>query len=114
LSAERISRTPHLFDQLARMAKRGRKRWLSLALVTQSPEHLPRTVLGLVNNYVLHKLIDPHVVNTLRHTVSGVDDSLWARLPGLAPGQAIVSFGHMARPILTAIDPAPCKLRMMD
>ncbi|MER3487151.1 MAG: DUF853 domain-containing protein, partial [Chloroflexota bacterium] len=28
LSRERISRMPHLFAQVARIAKRGRKRWL--------------------------------------------------------------------------------------
>jgi DNA helicase HerA-like ATPase len=114
LSAERIEKTPHLFGQVSRIAKRGRKRWLSLAFVTQLPQHLPRAVLGLCNNFVLHKLTDPQVVSSLRHTVSGIDESLWARLPGLAPGQAVVSFGHMARPLLVSIDPAPCKLRMVD
>jgi hypothetical protein len=114
LSAERVERTPHLFEQVTRLAKRGRKRWLSLAFVTQLPQHLPRAVLGLCNNYVIHKLTDPHVISTLRHTVSGVDESLWSRLPGLAPGQGIVSMGHMTRPILTSIDPAPCRLRMVE
>ena len=114
LGAERIEKTPHLFAQLARIAKRGRKRWLSLAFVTQLPQHLPRAVFGLINNYILHKITDPQVVNVLRHTVSGIDESLWARLPGLAPGQAVVSFGHMTRPLLVSIDPAPCKLRMVD
>jgi hypothetical protein len=114
LSAERVERTPHLFGQVARIAKRGRKRWLGLTFVTQLPQHLPRQVLGLCNNFVLHKLTDPQVVSTLRHTVSGIDESLWARLPGLTPGQALVSFGHMARPLLASIDPAPCKLRMAD
>jgi DNA helicase HerA-like ATPase len=114
LGAERVEKTPHLFGQVARIAKRGRKRWLSLAFVTQLPQHLPRSVFGLVNNYILHKITDPQVVNALRHTVSGIDESLWARLPGLAPGQAVVSFGHMARPLLVSVDPASCKLRMVD
>jgi DNA helicase HerA-like ATPase len=114
LSAERVEKTPHLFGQIARLAKRGRKRWLSLAFVTQLPQHLPRQVLSLCNNFILHKLTDPHVVSALRHTISGIDESLWARLPGLAPGQALVSFGHMTRPLLVAVDPAPCKLRMVD
>jgi DNA helicase HerA-like ATPase len=114
LSAERTEKTPHLFAQVARIAKRGRKRWLSLAFVTQLPQHLPRSLFGLVNNYILHKITDPQVVNTLRHTVSGIDESLWKRLPGLAPGQAIVSFGHMTRPLLVSVDPAPCKLRMVE
>jgi DNA helicase HerA-like ATPase len=114
LSAQRIERSPHLFQQVASIAKRGRKRWLGLAFVTQLPQHLPRQVLSLCNNFVLHKLTDPQVVNALKHTVSGLDDSLWARLPGLAPGQAVVSLGHMARPLLVSVDPTPCKLRMVD
>ena len=73
---------------------------------TQFPQQLPRQVLSLCNNFILHKLTDPQVVNLLRHTVSGIDESLWARLPGLAPGQAIVSFGHMTRPLLASIDTA--------
>lgn len=114
LSDERIEQMPVVFQQLARIAKRGRKRWLGLVFVTQLPQHLPRAVFGLCNNYVLHKLTDPQVVATLRRTISGIDDGLWTRLPGLAPGQAIVSFGHMTRPLLTSIDPAGPKLRMVD
>ncbi len=105
---------PILFQQLARIAKRGRKRWLGLVFVTQLPQHLPRQVFGLVNSYVLHKVTDPQVVSALQRTVSGIDENLWKRLPGLAPGQAIVSFPHMTRPLLVAIDPAPAKLRLID
>jgi DNA helicase HerA-like ATPase len=114
LSAERIDRTPHLFDQVCRIAKRGRKRWLSLAFVTQSPAHLPRQVFGLVNSFILHKLSDPAVLSPLRRSIPGMDDGLWNRLASLAPGQAVVSFPHMARAMLTSVDPAPCKLRMVD
>ena len=114
LSEERIGKMPILFEQVAHIAKRGRKRWLGLVFVTQLPQHLPREVLGLCNNYILHKLTDPQVVAALRQTVSGIDEGLWTRLPGLAPGQAIVSFGHMSRPLLVVDGPGPCKLRMVD
>ncbi len=114
LSDERIEKTKILFQQVARIAKRGRKRWLGLVFVTQLPQHLPRQLFGLVNSYILHKITDAQVVNTLRHTVSGIDDGLWRRLPGLAPGQAIVSFPHMARPLLVSIDPTPSELRLVD
>jgi len=114
LSAERIEEMPVLFQQVARIAKRGRKRWLGLVFVTQFPQHLPRQVFGLVNSYVLHKLGDPQVVSTLQRTISGIDEGLWTRLPGLAPGQAIVSFPHLTRPLLVAIDPTPAKLRMVE
>ncbi|HEV7214666.1 MAG TPA: ATP-binding protein, partial [Chloroflexota bacterium] len=114
LSAERIEKMPILFQQVAKIAKRGRKRWMGLVFVTQLPQHLPRQLFGLVNSYILHKITDPQVVSTLHRTVSGIDESLWNRLSGLAPGQAVVSFPHMTRPLLVSIDPTPAKLRLVD
>jgi DNA helicase HerA-like ATPase len=114
LSEERVDKMKILFEQVARIAKRGRKRRLGLVFVTQLPQHLPRQVFGLVNSYILHKITDPGVISTLRRTVSGIDDGLWDRLPGLAPGQAVVSFPHMTRPLLVSIDPTPAELRLAD
>jgi uncharacterized protein len=114
LSEERLAAMPHLFQQVARIAKRGRKRWLSLVFVTQLPQHLPRQVLGLVNNFVLHKINDATTISRLKSSIAGIDDALWQRLPGLAPGQAIVTFTSMTRPLLVAVDATPTKLRMID
>lgn len=114
LSSERVKEMPTLFEQVARLARRGRKRWLGLCFVTQLPQHLPDEVLGLVNNHVLHKITDVNVVNRLRRSIGGVDESLWKQLPSLAPGQAIVSAASMARPMLVTINPTPTRLRMID
>ncbi|MCI0392730.1 MAG: ATP-binding protein, partial [Acidobacteria bacterium] len=114
LSSDRIKQMETLFKQVARIARRGRKRWLGLVFVTQLPQHLPDEVLGLINNYILHKIADSNVISRLKRSIGGVDDGLWQRLPSLAPGQAIVSAASLARPLLVAIDPTPCKLRMVD
>lgn len=114
LSADRIRQMPVLFQQVARIARRGRKRWLGLAFVTQLPQHLPDEALGLINNWVLHKINDSNVINRLRKSVGGIDESLWHNLPGLAPGQAVVSFTGHARPLLISVDPTPCKLLMFE
>ncbi len=114
LSTERISKMETLFEQVARIARRGRKRWLGLVFVTQLPQHLPDEVLGLVNNSIIHKITDVNVANRLKRMIGGVDDSLWSRLPNLAPGQAIVAFTSMSRPLLVTIHPTPCKLRMVE
>ena len=82
--------------------------------MTQLPQHLPRQLFGLVNSYILHKITDSQVVSTLRRTVPGIEEGLWERLPGLAPGQAIVAFPHLARPLLVSIDPTPAELRLSD
>ncbi|MBE7556758.1 MAG: ATP-binding protein [Anaerolineales bacterium] len=114
LSKDRIKQMPVLFQQVARIARRGRKRWLGLMFVTQLPQHLPDEVLGLINNYILHKIADANVISRLKRSIGGIDEGLWDRLPNLAPGQAIIAAESMARPLLVAIDPTPSKLRMID
>lgn len=114
LSAQRIKQMPNLFDQVARIARRGRKRYMGLVFVTQLPSHLPDEVFGLINNWILHKLTDTNVIQRLRKVVPMITDATWASLPNLAPGQAVCSFTHLARPVLVAVDPSPCRLRMVD
>ncbi|MBO0939426.1 ATP-binding protein [Fibrella sp. HMF5335] len=114
LSSQRIAQMPVLYDQVARIAKRGRKRWLGLTFVTQLPQHLPDEVLALLNNYILHKISDANVVARLKRTIGSVDEGLWSKLKNLSAGQAVVSFSHMRRGMLVAIDPTPCKLLMID
>lgn len=114
LSTERIRQMPVLFQQVARIARRGRKRWLGLMFVTQLPQHLPDEVLGLINNYILHKIADSNVISRLKRSIGGIDEGLWSRLPNLAPGQAIVSAANLSRPLLVAIDPTPSKLKMVE
>ena len=114
LSKERINKMSNLFEQVARIARRGRKRWLGLMFVTQLPQHLPDEVLGLINSFILHKINDANVVSRLKRSIGGVEESLWNKLPNLAQGQAIVSTPSLTRPLLVAINPTPCKLLLID
>lgn len=113
LSAKRVTKMPTLRDQLVRIAKRGRKRHLGLTFVTQSPNDLPDEVLGLVNNWIIYKIDDP-IARRLRSFVPNADESLWSMVRGLGQGQALTSFTHMRRPVITAMDPSPGMLRMTD
>jgi DNA helicase HerA-like ATPase len=113
LSAKRIIKMPTLRDQLVKIAKRGRKRHLGLTFVTQSPNDLPDEVLGLVNNWIIYKIDDP-IIRRIRSFVANADDSLWHLVRGLGQGQAVASFTHMKRPVITAMDPSPAMLRMTD
>ncbi|QGJ70639.1 Bipolar DNA helicase [Planctomycetales bacterium 10988] len=114
LSAARIRKMDTLFQQVARIARRGRKRWLGLAFITQLPQHLPDEVLGLINNWVLHKITDANVIRRLKQSVPGLNESQWNRLQTLAPGQAIVSFTPLTRPLQITVDPTPCRLLMVE
>ncbi|MCY1074751.1 DUF853 family protein [Archangium sp. miwbw1] len=114
LSASRISQMPVLFEQVARIAKRGRKRWLGLVFVTQLPQHLPNEVLGLLNNFIIHKITDSTVISRMQKTAGTIDESLWNRVSRLAPGQALVSFSNFTRPLMVAVDPAPVKRLLVE
>ena len=85
------SQMPVLFQQVARIAKRGRKRWLGLVFVTQLPQHLPDEVLGLINNFILHKIADGTVVDRLRKSISGIDQRAVGHATGAGsrPGTGI-------------------------
>jgi uncharacterized protein len=114
LSSERIKQMSTLFQQVARIARRGRKRWLGMVFISQLPQHLPDEVLGLINNWILHKIADSAVIARLKKSVGGIDDSLWNRLPNLSQGQAIASFTSLTRALQVNVDPTPCKLLMID
>lgn len=114
LSAQRIKKMEVLFEQVARIARRGRKRWLGLVFITQLPQHLPDEVLGLINNWILHKIGDSNVISRLKRSIGGINEELWRHLPSLPPGQAVVSFASHSRPLEVSVDPTPCKLLMVD
>ena len=103
-----------LFQQVARIARRGRKRWLALAFVTQLPQHLPDEVLSLVNNWILHKITDDATLTRLRRTIPNIPDTHWRRLPTLTPGQALITFTPLTRPLQITLDPSPAKLLMTE
>jgi uncharacterized protein len=113
ISAARIARMPRLFEAIETIAKRGRKRWLELVFVTQSPQHMPQQVLELVNNFVLHKMGRDAALH-VRRGLAALDESLVGYLPTLGPGGGIVSMGSYARPVIAQVDPGGAKLLLAD
>jgi uncharacterized protein len=89
-----------------KIAKRGRKRYLGLTFVMQSPNDLSDDVLGLVNNWVIYKIDEGRsgaskATSQIPTTASGRSCGVWD------PARALVSFTHMRRPVIAAIDPSP-------
>lgn len=114
LSAHRIGKMPIIREQIERIARRGRKRYLGLTFITQMPQHLPDELLALINNWMIHKVADESVIRRLQKVVQNVDAGIWGRVGSLAPGQALVSLTHMRKALLTLVHPSPCELRMTD
>lgn len=63
---------------------------------------------------MLHKINDANVVSHLRRSIGGIDQALWDLYVSLSSGQAIVSFISLTRPVLTTVDPIPCRLLMIE
>lgn len=114
LSESRIRQMPELFEQVTRIARRGRKRGVGLAFITQMPQHLPNEVVGLVNNFMIHRISNDDVIRRLKGLVGDIGDAMWSRVSTLAPGQSLVKMASMPRPLITAMDPARCRLLMVD
>ena len=114
LSGRRLQQMPSLSEQIHRIARRGRKRWLGLMFATQFPQHLPDELFTLCNNRILMKLGDEHTIRRLKNSVGGVPDNLWARLRNLPTGQAILSAQGIDPAQLVSLKPGRCKLLMVD
>lgn len=70
--------------------------------------------MGLIDNWILHKVGDAGVIDRLKRTIGGIKVGFWQRLMSLAPGQAIVYLTSFARPVQTSIDPTPGTLLTVE
>src|SRR5437899_3849544 len=98
------AQTMHATMQMLRtVARRGRKRWLSLAFVSQQPGHLPPEIFELCNTRIVHTLRSTHNVEALMTTAGDVSRDLWARCPLLGPGQAVLSSPQLSRSVVMGV-----------
>jgi hypothetical protein len=114
VGAGRVKQLPMVMEQLQRIARRGRKRWLGLTFASQFPGHLPNELYSLCNNKVLLKIADEPTLTQLKKSVGGVPESLWTRLKHLPPGQAIVSAQGIDPALLVHLEPGRGMLQMVD
>jgi DNA helicase HerA-like ATPase len=113
MSRERAQAMQATLQMLRNVTRRGRKRWLSLAFVSQQPGHLPPEIFELCNTRLVHTLRSMHNLDTLMATTSDVTRELWARCPLLGTGQAILSTPQLHRSIVATIRPAASRRRFM-
>jgi DNA helicase HerA-like ATPase len=101
-------------QMLRDVARRGRKRWLSLAFVSQQPGHLPPEIFELCNTRIVHTLRSMHNLDVLMATAGDVGREMWARCPLLGPGEAIVTSPQLKRPVIVTIRPAMSQRRFLQ
>jgi hypothetical protein len=113
ISRERVVSMQATLQMLRSVTRRGRKRWLAVAFVSQQPGHLPAEIFELCNTRVVHNLRSMHNLEALMATAGDVSHEMWARCPLLAPGEALLSSPQLRRPVVVDIRPASARRRFV-
>lgn len=106
ISREKAQTMHATLQMLRNVARRGRKRWLSMAFVSQQPGHLPPEIFELCNTRIVHTLRSMHNLEVLMTSAGDVGREMWARCPLLGAGEAIVTSPQLKRPVVVTIRPA--------
>jgi DNA helicase HerA-like ATPase len=113
ISREKVHTMQATLQMLRNVTRRGRKRWLATAFVSQQPGHLPPEIFELCNTRLVHTLRSMHNLDALKATTSDVTSELWARCPLLGTGEAILSSPQLKRPAIVTIRPASSRRRFV-
>ena len=106
VSRTNVSRMRSVLDQLQIISRRGRKRWMGLALVSQQPGHVPDELFELANTRIIHQLKSTANLAPVRQTTGGVHEALWSTVPSLGPGQCLLTGAVFRNPVFASIRPA--------
>src|SRR4029077_17729719 len=87
VSRASASRMRAVLDQLQVISRRGRKRWMGLALVSQQPGHVPDELFELANTRFIHQLKSAANLAPVKQTTGGVHEALWSKRHSLAVGE---------------------------
>ncbi len=114
VSKEARQKMTATMDMLKLIARRGRKRWLGLAFVSQQPSHLPEEIFELCNTRIIHAIKSDHNLNPVRRTSGDVISELWDMVPALGSGQALITCAQFSHTIMVNVRPSQTKRRLTD
>ena len=109
VSKQSINKMKSVLDNLQTISRRGRKRWLSLAMVSQQPGHVPEELFELANTRFIHQLKSVMNIAPVKQTTGGVHEALWSTIPALGPGQCLLTGRTFKNPLLVNVRPAKSK-----
>jgi DNA helicase HerA-like ATPase len=109
VSKQSVNKMKSVLDSLQTISRRGRKRWLSLALVSQQPGHVPEELFELANTRFIHQLKSAMNIAPVKQTTGGVHEALWSIIPVLGPGQCLLTGRTFRNPLLINVRPAKSK-----
>ena len=86
------------------IAKEGRKYGVCVAVISQRPSDVSRTILSQCNNYVILRLTNDQDQHVIRHLVSATLSSLTGVLPMLDVGECVVIGDAILLPMRIKVD----------
>ncbi|HWR83981.1 MAG TPA: ATP-binding protein [Candidatus Deferrimicrobium sp.] len=109
VSRQSVSKMRAVLDNLQTISRRGRKRWMSLALVSQQPGHVPDELFELANTRFIHQLKSATNLAPVKQTTGGVHEALWSTIPALGPGQCLLTGSTFKNPLFVNVRPSKSK-----
>ena len=106
VSKQSVNKMKSVLDNIQTISRRGRKRWLSLALVSQQPGHVPEELFELANTRFIHQLKSVTNIAPVKQTTGGVHESIWSIIPSLGTGQCMLTGRIFKNPLLVNVRPA--------
>ncbi|MBI2927796.1 MAG: ATP-binding protein [Verrucomicrobia bacterium] len=91
-------------DAFDKIAKEGRKYWLTLCIATQRPRDLPEGVLSQMGTMIVHRLINDKDREVVEKACGDIDRSAAAFLPTLGPGEAALIGVDFPIPLTVQMD----------
>jgi len=90
---------------LTEMARQGRKRGLSLGIVSQQPALLPAELIELCNTRFIHRIGSLPNLEALRNSTGNVPESFWNTLPSLGRGEALIASPALEHAVVARVRP---------
>lgn len=109
VSRQSVGKMRAVLDNLQTISRRGRKRWMSLALISQQPGHVPDELFELANTRFIHQLKSATNLAPVKQTTGGVHEALWSTIPALGPGQCLLTGSTFKNPLFVNIRPSKSK-----
>ncbi len=95
-----------VLDNLQVISRRGRKRWMALALVSQQPNHVPDELFELANTRCVHQMKSTTNLDAVKNTTGGVHEALWSTVSSLGPGECLLASSAIKNAMLVSVRPA--------
>jgi len=114
VSKENKDRMEATVDMLRDIARRGRKRWISLCFVSQQPSHLPQEIFELSNTHFIHTVKGGRNLDALQTAAGDVEESIWTSVPSMGVGRCFILSPQFKHIIPARIRPAATKRKFTD